>query len=333
MDVWFPDWLIPQTAKFGLDDFTAVDSSAVTGAPQSSTLFGTRRWHCRMDFPALRGDDGTLQLFQALVGALRGRSGRAWIADPSYFQRGSFPTLELVGAGRFPSSSGWSTSGSALTVLDYLARVQNSGAAAGYIVNSTAFPITSGAAYVIRAGLYPGSVSAWAVNLGTTSGGSTLSASGALTTPGLYLAAVSPVASSVFLSLLCNTAVAGNFVHYTLASLARGALVNGASQTGNALNVKALPVSTSGLLRVGDVVQIPLPTYVNQLVRLTAPLASDSSGNGYMQFEPELKESPAANAAVAIQNPMGRYMLANGSVGVELTPGVFGNASLEFIEA
>ncbi|HEY3679033.1 MAG TPA: hypothetical protein VGL45_09955 [Bradyrhizobium sp.] len=104
------------------------------------------------------------------------------------------------------------------------------------------------------------------------------------------------------------------------------------AQTGNALRIKGLPVSTSGLLLAGDMVEIDLPTN-SQLVRVTARLDSDAAGLGLLQFENTLKQSPADSAAVIIQQPMGRFVLAGSTLGVEYTPGVFGQASLEFVEA
>jgi hypothetical protein len=103
-------------------------------------------------------------------------------------------------------------------------------------------------------------------------------------------------------------------------------------QTGTLLRIKGLPVSTQGLLLQGDIVEIALPSY-SQLVRVITPLDSDAAGLGVLQFENALKQSPADNAAVIVQQPMGRFVLAASSLGVEYTPGVFGQASLEFVEA
>jgi hypothetical protein len=118
----------------------------------------------------------------------------------------------------------------------------------------------------------------------------------------------------------------------TIGAQTVGAAVTAQVQTGSQLRLKGLPASTNGLLLAGDMVEIDLPTN-SQLVRVTARLDSDAAGLGLLQFENALKQSPADGAAVIIQQPMGRFVLASSTLGVEYTPGVFGQASLEFVEA
>lgn len=130
----------------------------------------------------------------------------------------------------------------------------------------------------------------------------------------LWRASVAQSSFPVFATQTASAAFAGN------------------TQTGNQVYLKGLPVSTTGLLLQGDLVEIDMPTN-SQLVRVTARLDSDSQGTGVLQFEHTLKQSPADGAAVAIQQPMGRWVLANSTLGVEYVPGLFGQASLEFVEA
>jgi hypothetical protein len=80
----------------------------------------------------------------------------------------------------------------------------------------------------------------------------------------------------------------------------------GTSQTGSALHVKGLPVSTSGLLLPEDVVEIN-----GELKTCTAALNSDAAGLGYLQFEPPLFRSPADNDPVIILDPMGKFLMSN----------------------
>lgn len=106
----------------------------------------------------------------------------------------------------------------------------------------------------------------------------------------------------------------------------------GTLQTGFTLNLKGLPVSTQGLLLEGDVVECLMPTN-SQLLRVVSRLDSDAAGLGTLIFENALKQSPADGAGVVVQQPMGRFVLAASTLGIEYTPGVFGQASLEFVEA
>lgn len=77
-------------------------------------------------------------------------------------------------------------------------------------------------------------------------------------------------------------------------------------QTGNGLRLKGLPVSTTGLLLKGDLVEV-----AGQLVMCTDSLDSNSSGLGYLQFGPALVSSPADNAPVIVANPFGKFIQAS----------------------
>ena len=121
--------------------------------------------------------------------------------------------------------------------------------------------------------------------------------------------------------------VAGDFQFINWASVARCALVNGASQTGAALNIDGLPVSTNALAKAGDWVEIG-----GELKRLVADLDSNSSGQGYLIFEPQLRTSPADNSPVIFRSPMGRFLLSDESVSWGVRPGLIGDIELNLVE-
>lgn len=105
-----------------------------------------------------------------------------------------------------------------------------------------------------------------------------------------------------------------------------GTLPGSQSQTGSALYIKGLPVSTNGLLLVGDLVEIG-----GELKQVKASLNSDAAGLGYLQFEPPLFRSPADNDPVIINNPMGKFILAdNGKAANRL--GRYADVDLAFEE-
>jgi len=72
---------------------------------------------------------------------------------------------------------------------------------------------------------------------------------------------------------LISGRAAGNFQFLSYASVARCGLVAGGSQTGSALLIDGLPVSSAGLLRAGDWMEVG-----GELKRLTADLNTDSTG-------------------------------------------------------
>lgn len=81
---------------------------------------------------------------------------------------------------------------------------------------------------------------------------------------------------------------------------------SGTSQTGSALRIKGLPVSTNGLLLPEDIFEIN-----GELKQCTAALNSDAAGLGYLQFEPGLIRSPADNDPIIITDPMGKFLVSN----------------------
>ena len=117
-DIWWPSWLVPSKMFVGLDDFTAVDSSATTGSVQTSELYGTRRWRVRMDFETLSRSDGTLQIFEGILASMRGRSNRIWLKNFAYQQRGSFPGSELLTNNTFDGgTTGWQSGATSVLAL------------------------------------------------------------------------------------------------------------------------------------------------------------------------------------------------------------------------
>lgn len=309
---------------------TAASPSIFSGAARTLARSGDAwGWDITVSAAMDRENFPMRAALRRLTWALRGQANRLWFADPSYSLRGSFPTGELVPNGRFEyGSNNWSTSGSSLAVADGFARVQNSGAVAGYAVSSSAIATVSGASYVVRAVTFPGNQAAWAVNVGATSGASAILASGALTSQGLFWGAFTASGASAFLSLLCNTTTAADFVHYMYASVSRCALVNGASQTGANLNIQGLPASSAGLLLPGDRIQIG-----TQLNSVEAPLNSNGSGLGYLQCAAPWRVSPANGAPVIIHTPMARCLRTSNIGSWDESPGKMADFEFQIQES
>lgn len=74
-------------------------------------------------------------------------------------------------------------------------------------------------------------------------------------------------------------------------------LVAGASQSGSSLNIDGLAVSTTAILKAGDVIQV---VGVPFTYRLTADVNSSSSGTATLALDQPLASSPANNAAVRV---------------------------------
>ncbi len=89
-------------------------------------------------------------------------------------------------------------------------------------------------------------------------------------------------------------------------------LVNGASQTGAALICDGAPNSATGYLKEGDYIQLGSGSTAT-LHMVLADVNSDGSGNFTLDIWPNLRASPATNAAVVVENAVGLFRLAANS--------------------
>jgi hypothetical protein len=90
-------------------------------------------------------------------------------------------------------------------------------------------------------------------------------------------------------------------------------LVNGANQVGYDLIIDGCPNSVTGWLLKGDYFQLGTGLTA-RLYKLTEDANTDSGGHVTLEFVPQLRISPADNAALVITNPVGLFCMANNSV-------------------
>lgn len=82
-------------------------------------------------------------------------------------------------------------------------------------------------------------------------------------------------------------------------------LVAGGSQSGSELLTDGWTSGVTGIMKAGDYLQIG-----TRLHMLTADANSDGSGNAALEIWPDLRESPADNLAVVVNNTVGIFRLA-----------------------
>lgn len=104
-------------------------------------------------------------------------------------------------------------------------------------------------------------------------------------------------------------------------------LVNGASQTGTSIIVDGASLGITNWIREGDVF-----SFNGEMKICTADANTDGSGNITISFWPRIRTSPPNNEPIETTTPVGTFMLANNSNDMSFRPGIFGNASLTFIE-
>lgn len=128
---------------------------------------------------------------------------------------------------------------------------------------------------------------------------------------------------------LYDATLAQSSVPVKLTRTTTTALPTGASQSlAGGLNTKGWPASTDGLLLPGDQVQIG-----NQLLFVIAPVNSDAAGLASLHTAPTLRSAPADNAAVVINQPMGKFFLDADVNGWSNKPGIFSDADIVLSEA
>ena len=326
-DFFWPPALVPAQSQLVLKGLSARFRSPFTGTTRTYSRSGGDLLMLSMAFPSMNGArKGQLQ---SIIASLRGGIHRVWCRDESYVKRGSFPTNELLPD--FSSAGAWSTSFSTLTVSDNVGRAtaaSHTGTQYPFI-SKGAIAVTNGAAYALR-GLYLRSSTGTAsvgpnMALGATT--SSYSTAVGLKTVSAISSTTSGTAALVIDSTGTSMAT-GAFADLAYASLARCALVAGASQVSANLNIDQLPVSTNDLLVQGDRVQIG-----NEMFFVVAPLNSNGSGQGILFLHRPVRTAPADNAPVIIQDPMALFMLAEPENGWTNEPAAFARSDVNLVEA
>jgi len=85
-------------------------------------------------------------------------------------------------------------------------------------------------------------------------------------------------------------------------------LVNGASQTGTDLAIDGLPASATGYLKAGDYIQLGSGA-TTQLYKVLDDVDSNASGEATLTIWPDLRSSPADDAAVTVSGAKGLFRL------------------------
>ena len=90
-------------------------------------------------------------------------------------------------------------------------------------------------------------------------------------------------------------------------------LVNGAGQTGTDLVTDGWTPDTTGILKAGDWIQLGTGSS-SRLHKVLDDVNSDGSGNATLTLFPDLRTSPADNAAITVSSPKGLWRLAANEV-------------------
>jgi len=329
----FPN-LFPAREDFTLvDDATSVFVSSFGQGLTQRVSRAAPRWRLQISFEKLSGSQRNLLI--SFLSAVRGKSKSFYYYPKHATFRGSFPASELTPNSEFDTTTGWSASSGEISLyadVNRLRITRSAVTANAYATTAQLTGLTNNGAYLIRGTQIKGKGNAyWNLRFGSTAGSSNYFETGPLQYSGHGQASGVISGTTGYFSIYdyITGRVAGDYQIYSGISLSRCARVNGSSQTGSALNVKSLPASTNGLLLPGDIVSV----WTNQweLKRITQSLNSDGSGNGYMQFESELRATPANDAPIAIHAPHMKVILATDPK-MTTQPGMYSDFDFELIE-
>lgn len=342
MDLLLPTWLNIARVAFTYLDSTGISVSPYTGIKKTAS-FGGDRLSASIEFTTTGGRTSEGQQQQAglvaFLMSLRGKQNRAYLYNPGLKRRGSFPSAELIVNNTFENGvTGWTSSNANLTISasDRVLRAYRVAVGADYTIQATVATVTNGAAYAARlmSMSRKGSMD-YRLQLGTTAGGSGIAASASdITTGGMQVLTGTASGTSMHFSILdgINGRAIGDYMDFPYVSLTRCILVAGGSQSGSSLNVDQLPTSTNGLLLPGDAFEV-ITSRGSELKICTAALNSNSSGAGTIHFEPPLRGTVADNAAVIVEQPMGRFLFVGEFPQWSSVPGIFTTVSADFEEA
>lgn len=87
-------------------------------------------------------------------------------------------------------------------------------------------------------------------------------------------------------------------------------VVNGASQTGNELDIDGCPTSRTGYLKAGDYIQLGAGATA-RLYKVLEDVDTNVSGECTLNVWPDLRSSPIDDSTVVVQNAKGVFRLAS----------------------
>ncbi len=90
-------------------------------------------------------------------------------------------------------------------------------------------------------------------------------------------------------------------------------LVKGAGQSGGNLLIDGAPISTTGWLKAGDYFQLGTGL-TSRLYKLISDANTNGSGEVTLDFVPDLRSSPADNAALTISSAKGLFRMTSNEV-------------------
>lgn len=259
-----------QSMDFDIERNVAVAQNPLGATVQRQVRSGDR-WRGTLNFPPNQDDDaGVLVAF--LKQATRGDRW-FYLSPPQNSVRGNWNPAELVTNGTLLTglTTGWTASGSTLSVNTRRLKVKNTGAASGDARQNIVLEANKPHALIFDTAR--GIATAARAQIKRQTDNVSEADTGALIAPTRGVLLVTPTVAAMYLQLMVNTAVAADDLFYSGIMLTRCLQVNGAGQVGNRLNVDGGPANTAAALKAGEFVCFPAGAADNAPVIVRRPFA------------------------------------------------------------
>lgn len=264
-----------------------------------------------------------------------------WVSDPSHNKRGSLASSELLDGWELGSFWNVGTGRSAEAVSGGIRINRTTATDASTVGLQNNFATVNGAVYAFRAVFQFGAGATHGIILtaGSTRTGTGYGLGSVNAVGGRLVLKCLPTATTMFVGNQDTVTVSANWTQqgfYVIKdpSVVRAFTVDGGSgalsQTGSKLYVNNLPTGTSGLLHAGDMIEI-ISGGFNQMLRLTEDLNADSSGKGFIMFEPGVRAAVVNGDLIVPCRPQVKMRLT-ADPGIITRPGWYSDVVLECVE-
>lgn len=266
-------------------------------------VFTGGRWRGNIQMPTEQF--ATAERLKTALTRVHGLGNRFWLYDWSRpAPKGSMAVTELLSTATFDKTVGlWAGgAGAVLTRNASRLKITNGAATNGYA--DLSFATVIGQSYHIDTFLWAGNNATYDVAAGSAVGLADVASTTGSGLPARILLKFTATSNPTWVRIGSNSAVAGQFMFADYCSASRIGLVNGAGQTGNVLMVDGLDANVNGALVEGDWFQ-----WNRDMYRLVSDVDTDGGGQGWFEFEPALRASPADNDAISFYKAAAAFRL------------------------
>jgi hypothetical protein len=308
-----------RSTSWGLPPVYSLQRSAWTGRTRVIEIGPAARWTCVADIRPSRESD--IPFWRAFQARMFSPGARVRLRRQPGSQFGPGSNLTAV-----PDARDWAVAGATAGITRFLAtdaaplpRIVQAVApptAGGYDDAARRAPATAGTVYYVAGSVrltgspgvvtpvrqvYLNSSLVFIAQTGASVAGVPAGVWTRIQGSGAAPAGTAFIVPSFFFTHTTGTIEATD--HY-IGLLPERCQVNGAGQTGMALNVFGLAPNLVHL-RAGHCVTVVYPSGDEQLLALTADVVADGSGLAQLQFAAPMRQSPANNSFVELSRPWG----------------------------